>query len=268
MLTPPSASLSLAAHTQLVWTRHGWMLANPNDFYLGHALLEYGECSELESAVLRQLLIQPGVVVEVGANIGVHTVMLAREAQQRRQVLVAHEPQPVIFQTLCANLAANGIINVLAWPYACGSDAGTLYFERPDCAAPGNFGGVEMQIKPGAGMIPVPCVRMDDVLHTHTVSLIKLDVEGFELAALQGAEETLARCRPTLYVENDRLEHSQALIEWLWSKDYRMWWHICRHSSIREIFLDVQRTSSAACYRATCWRCRANSTSISQASPR
>jgi FkbM family methyltransferase len=202
------------------------MLANPNDFYLGRALLEYGECSELESAVLRQLLIQPGVVVEVGANIGVHTVMLAREAQQRRQVLVALEPQPVIFQTLCANLAANGITNVLAWPYACGSDAGTLYFERPDYAAPGNFGGVEMQIKPGAGMIPVPCVRMDDVLHTHTASLIKLDVEGFELAALQGAEETLARCRPTLYVENDRLEHSQALIEWLWSKDYRMWWHL------------------------------------------
>ncbi|WP_429266854.1 FkbM family methyltransferase [Paraburkholderia sp. EB58] len=226
MLTSPVASFPLAAHTQLVQTRHGWMLANPNDFYLGRALLEYGECGELESAVLRQLLVQPGVVVEVGANIGVHTVMLARETQQRRQVLVAFEPQPVIFQNLCANLAANGITNVLAWPYACGSDASTLYFERPDYAAPGNFGSVEMQTKPGTDTIPVPCVRMDDVLRTHTVGLIKIDVEGFELAALQGAQETIARCRPTLYVENDRLERSQALIEWLWSKDYRMWWHL------------------------------------------
>ncbi|WP_429283705.1 FkbM family methyltransferase [Paraburkholderia sp. GAS41] len=130
------------------------MLANPNDFYLGRALLEYGECSELESAVLRQLLVQPGVVVEVGANIGVHTVVLGREAQQRRQVLVAFEPQPVIFQNLCANLAANGLTNVLAWPYACGSDAGTLHFKRPDYAAFGNFGGVEMQQKPVPGRFP------------------------------------------------------------------------------------------------------------------
>jgi FkbM family methyltransferase len=119
----------------------------------------------------------------------------------------------VIFQSLCANLAANGITNVLAWPDACGSDAGTLYFERPGYAAPGNFGSVEMQTKAGAGTVPVPCVRMDDVLRTHTVGLITIDVVGFDLAALQGAEETIARGRATLYVENDRMERSQALIE-------------------------------------------------------
>ncbi|RFU45842.1 FkbM family methyltransferase [Paraburkholderia sp. DHOC27] len=202
------------------------MMANPNDFYLGRALIEYGECCELESAVLRQLLVRPGVIVEVGANIGVHTIALARQALQQRQVLVAFEPQPVIFQNLCANLAANGITNVLAWPYACGNDIGTLYFEQPDYEAPGNFGAVAMRAEPGAGTLPVPCVRLDDALRNHTVSLIKVDVEGFELAALQGAEQTLARCRPTLYVENDRLDQSQALIEWLWSKDYRLWWHL------------------------------------------
>jgi FkbM family methyltransferase len=226
MATPPAAPLHLSAHTQLVQTRHGWMLANPNDHYLGRALIEYGECCELESAVLRQLLGRPGVIVEVGANIGVHTVPLARQAQQQRQVLVAFEPQPVIFQTLCANLAANAITNVLAWPYACGRDTGTLYFSRPDYDAPGNFGAVEMRTEQSAGALPVPCVRLDDALRMHSVSLIKLDVEGFELAALQGAEETIERCRPTLYVENDRLDRSQALIEWLWSKQYRLWWHL------------------------------------------
>lgn len=202
------------------------MLANPNDFYSGRALLEYGECCELESVVLRQLLVHPGVVVEVGANIGVHTVVLAREASQRRQVLVAFEPQPAIFQNLCANIAVNGISNVLAWPYACGSDVGTLYFERPDYQAPGNFGAVSMLAEPTADTIPVPCVRLDDALRNHAVSMIKIDVEGFELAALQGAQETLARCRPTVYVENDRLDRSQALIEWLWAQEYRLWWHL------------------------------------------
>jgi hypothetical protein len=47
MVTPSSVPLPLGEHTQLVQTRHGWILANPNDFYLGRALIEYGECSEL-----------------------------------------------------------------------------------------------------------------------------------------------------------------------------------------------------------------------------
>ncbi|HEV3425383.1 MAG TPA: FkbM family methyltransferase [Paraburkholderia sp.] len=184
MVTSPAAPLALSPHTQPVQTRHGLMRANPDDFHPGRALLEYGACCELESAVLRQLLVRPGVVVEVGANIGVHTVALAREARPRRQVRVAFEPQPVIFQNLGANLAANGITNVLAWPYACGSDAGTLYFARPDYASPdyaspGNFGAVSMQAGPAASTIPVPCVRLDDALRSHTVSLIRLDVEGF-----------------------------------------------------------------------------------------
>ncbi|WP_222105892.1 FkbM family methyltransferase [Paraburkholderia sp. BCC1886] len=227
MVTLSSASpLRLSAHTQLVETRHGWMLANPNDFYQGRALLEYGECAELESAVLRQLLVRPGIVVEVGANIGVHTVTLAREAQARRRVMVAFEPQPLVFQNLCANLAANGIVNVLAWPYACGAEDSTLHFSPPDYFVPGDFGAVSMQTEAGPDTIPVPCVRLDDALRSHAVSLLKLDVEGFELKVLQGAVETLTQSRPTLYLANDWLDRSRALIEWLWRMDYRMWWHL------------------------------------------
>ena len=204
MVTPSSVPLPLGEHTQLVQTRHGWILANPNDFYLGRALIEYGECSELESAVLRQLLVRPGIVVEVGANIGVHTIALAREAQERRrQVMVAFEPQPVIFQNLCANIAANGLRNVLVWPYAWGASAVALHFEPPQYDAPGNFGAVAMQTEASANTVAVPCVRLDDALRTHRVGLLKLDVEGFELSALQGAEQTLSSSRPAIYMEND-----------------------------------------------------------------
>jgi hypothetical protein len=51
-------------------------------------------------------------------------------------------------------------------------------------------------------------------------------VEGFELQTLQGAVNILSKSRPALYVENDRVEKSQALIEWLWSQNYQLWWHI------------------------------------------
>ncbi|SOF00712.1 hypothetical protein SAMN05446635_8777 [Burkholderia sp. OK233] len=59
---------------RLINTRHGPMLAIPNDRYVGQALLRYGEYGEIEAQFLLQLANRPGVVVEAGANIGSHTV--------------------------------------------------------------------------------------------------------------------------------------------------------------------------------------------------
>jgi hypothetical protein len=82
-----------------------------------------------------------------------------------------------------------------------------------------------MSAERSSGSVAVPCRRLDDVVGLESIGLIKVDVEGFELLALQGAEATLDRCRPVLYVENDRIDQSPALVEWLWSKGYRLWWH-------------------------------------------
>lgn len=78
----------------------------------------------------------------------------------------------------------------------------------------------------GQDHVAVPCVRLDDVIGTAPVGFMKVDVEGFELSTLQGAESILAQSRPVLYIENDRLEKSEDLIKLLWSREYRLWWHI------------------------------------------
>lgn len=225
---PAPHSIETAPGLRLVQGRHGWMLAHAADVYIGRSFIRYGECCEQEVQFLLQLLRAGGSVVEVGANIGTHTVPLARAlaAQQRR--LLAYEPQPVMFQTLCANLAVNGVGNVLAQPAACGAEPGTLYFDPPDYRAGGNFGGVAMQRAAGAGRTAVRCLRLDDELAGERIGLLKIDVEGFELEVLRGAAATIARCRPLLYLENDRAEQSQALIEWLWAAGYALWWHFPR----------------------------------------
>ena len=211
----------------LVRSRHGLMLANRNDIYLGQALIQYGECCEKEVQLLSSLITRGGVVVEVGTNVGTHTIPLAKRSAEVGGEMVVFEPQPFIFQNLCANLALNGITNVRAWPWACGAEGGTVWFARPDYARTGNFGGVSMQRgTTSPNLMPAPCVPLDSVLGESDVTLIKLDVEGFELAALQGATQVIRRCRPTLYVENDRADNSRELIEWLWAQEYRMWWHI------------------------------------------
>ena len=226
----------IAPPYQLAATRHGAMLVNPNDIYMGQSFLRYGECCEFEIQTLLQFLTHPqhlpGMVIEVGSNMGVHTIPLARVLSAQNRTMLAFEPQPVIFQQLCANLALNGLMNVLARPYACAAQPGTVSFDPPDYRSPGNFGGAIMTssvVKSTASTAQtVPCYPLDTFVHDAPVALIKIDVEGHELRVLQGAQGILTRSHPILYVENDRIDQSPQLIEWLLVQGYRLWWHITR----------------------------------------
>jgi FkbM family methyltransferase len=169
----------------------------------------------------------PGLIVEVGANMGIHTIPLALELARQGRGMLVFEPQPVIFQQLCANLAINGLMNVTALPYACGAKPGMVGFEVPDYRKHGNFGGLAMEApaESQARVENVPRVPLDDIVPSAPVGLLKIDVEGQELAVLEGAAHLLVRSRPVLYIENDRPENSPALIQWLWAHGYQMWWH-------------------------------------------
>lgn len=224
----------IGPHYRLVPTRHGSMLVNRNDIFMGQSFLHYGESCEYEIAVLLQLIESPqslpGMVIEVGSNMGVHTVPIAAALGRLGRSMLAIEPQPVLFQQLCANLALNGLMNVTALPYACGSEEGSVCFQAPKYCETGNFGGTAMfpldLLLPGRGIQRVPCHRLDSLVGDEPVALLKLDVEGFELRVLEGASAILERHHPVLYVENDRLENSQSLVEWLLKRGYRLWWHI------------------------------------------
>jgi FkbM family methyltransferase len=226
-----AAISQIAPPYQLTATRHGAMLVNPNDIYMGQSFLRYGECCEHEIQTLLQFLMHPqrlsGLVIEVGSNMGVHTIPLARTLAAQNRTMLAFEPQPIIFQQLCANLALNGLMNVIARPYACAAQPGTVSFDPPDYHSLGNFGGTAMNSAAPTAQV-VPCYPLDAFVQDAPVALIKIDVEGHELRVLQGAQGILARSHPILYVENDRVDQSPALIESLLAQGYRLWWHITR----------------------------------------
>jgi FkbM family methyltransferase len=225
---PAMTNAPIAPPYQLSSTRHGAMLANSNDVYMGQAFLRYGECCEIEIRLLLSLLKVPGMVIEVGANMGVHTVPMATELARQGRSMLALEPQPVIFQQLCANLAINGLLNVSALSYACGKESGVVSFEVPDYRSLGNFGGTSMCARPTTPTRheTVPCIRLDDLVPTAAVGLIKIDVEGYELQVLEGSSNIIARSHPVLYVENDRVNNSPQLIQWLFDHNYQLWWHL------------------------------------------
>jgi FkbM family methyltransferase len=197
------------------------MVCNVNDIYIGRSLDLYGEYSQGETDLFLQFL-RPGmVVVEVGANIGAHTVPLAQAVWPRGAVL-AFEPQRIVFQTLCANLAVNSIVNVDARPAAVGAAPGTLLVPVLDCTLANNFGGLGL----GTHTVgePVSVVTLDS-LDLGRCDLLKVDAEGMEKDVLDGASATLARHRPLLYVENDRQDKSAELIRAIHMLGYRMYWH-------------------------------------------
>ena len=213
-----------AGHVRLRRCRHGVMAYFATDEYIGRSLDRYGEFSEGEVELFRQL-VKPGhVVVEIGANIGTHTVFLAR-ATQPKGAVIAFEPQRALFHILCANIALNALGNVHTYMAAAGRSPGRITVPTVDYGTQGNFGGVALGGEAEGNAVQV--VPLDS-LNLPACHLLKIDVEGMEGEAIAGAEATIRRFRPPLYVENDRREKSAALIAQLFALDYRLFWHLPR----------------------------------------
>lgn len=213
----------LTGYNQLAEGRGCHYLYNRNDAYIGQALARYGEFSGLEAAMLTQLCAPGDTVIEVGANIGALTVPLSMHLGPRGRLL-AFEPQRLVFQTLCANVALNSLQNVECHWAALGPRDGTITVPEPDPTRPANFGGVSLQ---GAGFgRPVTCHKLDRFMNLPGVRLVKIDVEGMEADVLSGGREFFARFKPRIYLENDRAEQSEALLALLDGMGYRMFWHM------------------------------------------
>ena len=204
--------------------RHGRMVYLRHDRYIGKALDLYGEFSELEAAVFGAFLRPGDVAADVGANVGAHTIHMAKLVGPEGKVY-AFEPQRVIFTLLCANVALNERFNIFPLHAALGSVPGTIRIPPIDYAAAGNFGGVSLLDAAGAGGEEVE-VRTLDSFKFDKLTLLKIDVEGMEHEALSGAAATIKRLRPILYIENDREIRSPRLISLLLQMGYNLWWHL------------------------------------------
>jgi len=202
-------------------SRCGRMLYPPNDQYVGRSFKEYGQFSQGEFELFTHFISPGAIVLDIGANIGAHTVPLAQLVGSSG-VVVAFEPQPTLHKILCANLVLNSIPNVVTYAMALGNVEGECLFPVLDYSQPNNFGGISMDMVEEGELVPLG--KLDD-FQLERVDFIKVDVEGFESKVLEGAAETIERCRPIMYIENDRADKSAELIQRLFDMGYRLWWH-------------------------------------------
>ena len=216
----PPVQFEDRAYLKLAACRDGVMLFNPLDSFVGRSLDLYGEFSRGEAAVFDQIVAPGDTVLDVGANIGAHTLWMARRVGPAGGV-IAFEPQRAVFQTLCANMALNGMTNVDAYWAAVGAQPGYVTVPRLDPTAAANFGATSLIWGHPGDKVRLMTI---DELELSACRMIKVDVEGMELDALRGGEATISRLRPILYVENDGRE--AGLIEFILNLGYRAWWHL------------------------------------------
>jgi len=205
--------------------RIGLMMYNINDLIGGRGLDLYGEAKWADLELLGQILHPGDVVVDAGANIGNHTVFYGKKVGPSG-VVFALEPQRIVFEILCANLALNGLSNVIPMQVGAGDQAGMIRLPLTNPTVAQNFGAVN--IEGHASGEPLRIIQIDE-LELQRWNLIKVDVEGMEIKVLRGAERTIRKCRPFLFVENNDMKGAPDTVQALFDLGYKCWWQIAPH---------------------------------------
>jgi FkbM family methyltransferase len=140
-------------------------------------------------------------IVDVGANNGHFTIEFSHYVGDTGKVY-AFEPQRVIFQQLCGNIFLNGLDNVFAYNAAIGKEAGMTYIEKVDYFERGNvnFGDVHTINKNSENNEVIAITKLDDI-EFQNLSVVKIDVQGFESYVLEGSEVTIWKHRPYIFIE-------------------------------------------------------------------
>lgn len=166
---------------------------DPRDQLIAKKLILYSTFEGYLGNVLLSLAMPGTAVIDVGANIGIHTIPLARRIGDAGRV-VAFEPDPDNFALLLENLQGNGIYNVTPRNVALSTYSGKalLYQSVVNRGAlslhPDNVQLPDDTLPP----ITVQVATGDEILATldRPISLIKVDVEGAEPAVLEGLRDT------------------------------------------------------------------------------
>jgi FkbM family methyltransferase len=149
---------------------------------------------ELQTRRFLESKIRTGMVIyDVGAHVGYYTLMASRLVGPGGRV-VAFEPNPSNISFLRRHLGLNGVDNVTVIEAAVSSMAGTAHFDAGGEPSMGHLAST--------GSLEVKLVTIDAIADELDLrpNLIKVDVEGHEPPALEGAMRSLVRDRPGVFL--------------------------------------------------------------------
>ena len=156
---------------------------------------------------LQEHVVPGSVVLDVGAYIGTHALLMGRLVGPQGRVY-AFEPQRKAYRELRRNIELNGLSNVMALRYAVGADTGIVEMNPPREIAVVDVKEGLVGKAMGEGGVAVGAggdrteLRPLDSFGFQNVSVLKIDVEGFEGEVLAGAERLIRENRPVISARN------------------------------------------------------------------
>ncbi len=163
-------------------------------------------------------LINPGMtIIDIGANIGETSLAFSKLTGEGGKVF-SFEPDPQTFIRLTEHLGINECINVTAINKGLGKTTGELFLEEGQ----NNSGGNRIspnQINSGKKIEITTLDHFLTITNLEKIDFIKIDVEGYEYNVLLGAEASISKYRPVLFIEcvDDFLRDQGASAEMLTS---------------------------------------------------
>jgi len=184
------------------------LIVDSRDPAISKPILCIGQYEKNVTDVLLSLVKDDTCFVDVGANIGYFTLLVARRCPRGK--VFSFEPDPANYAVLKANVALNRLEDVIsAHRLAVSDEDGKVYFS--DLGNPANLGARftakeaatlrEHSAAGAAAPVEIDAVRLDTFLKDERVDLVKVDIEGHEPAAFRGMRNLLERQRPTIVTE-------------------------------------------------------------------
>lgn len=189
---------------------------------------EFYEAEELQ--IIQKYFKAGGVFVDIGANVGNHTIFAAKILNATK--VIPFELHPDALEILITNIALNccHTIDISFLGYGVSSSPETLLPQRAGYR--NNLAGIRFERR--GGHQGFPTISGDAALKDQWVDFIKIDIEGMEIEALESLEQTINRCRPNIFIEIDnnnndlfhawRSEHGYIIMEmykrYEWNTNY------------------------------------------------
>jgi FkbM family methyltransferase len=213
---------------------YGPIIINRYDTVIGSFIGTYGAWEKDQIEFIKSVLAactKPEhaiSIIDVGANIGTHTLAFSQFPFSRVTVH-AFEAQRPIFYMLAGTVALNSLDHVYCYNKAV-SDQSNQKITIPvvDYDTPGNFGGVEIEkaVNPdfeykvlADSYEQIETAQIDD-FSFENLRFIKIDVEGMENKVLKGASKTIDLHRPLLFLEYSKTDFGDVL-KFLRGKNYK-----------------------------------------------
>ena len=189
-------------------TRYGNMLIFTADSTIGKALDLYGEYCHAEIELIKTYTNKSSFVMDIGANIGTHTLGIAPYVRR----VLSFEPDPENFELLKKNCALAAVKNVSLSQLAFSTEFGKTNTKF-------NFGKTTL-----CDGNNVMVTTLDSITDLPRIDFIKIDVEGMEYNVLKGAERSINYFRPKLLIEMQHLELYRKIYDLLKNLNYNIYW--------------------------------------------